>query len=213
MIDEHPDPGPDPLAGRDPHPRTQIDLWPLHDARQELLEEIVSQPGPGNAAAPSNRRVLVPIGIAAAIALVAGGAWFAVTSDESGGDDQVVASSDPTETSDRASDPATEPSDVSSEPTEPTQAETTPIGELRRGDALTPQQCRAVRDGRLGTNDHLTVEGLEVALEELAYVTRLVPRNGQVRWIRTFRGGGDRFIAIDKDCTVVAAGKGPLRLR
>ena len=46
MIDEHPDPGTDPLAGRDPHPRTQIDLWPLHDARQELLEEIVSNPAP-----------------------------------------------------------------------------------------------------------------------------------------------------------------------
>jgi len=35
MIDDHPDPGTDPLAGRDPHPRTQIDLWPLHDALQK----------------------------------------------------------------------------------------------------------------------------------------------------------------------------------
>ncbi len=210
MIDDDPDPGTDPLAGRDPHPRTQIDLWPLHDARQELLEEIVSQPGAGNTA-PSARRVLIPAGIAAAIALVIGVAWGAVSSDDdSGNDDQVVASSESAESSDRASDPATEPSDVSSESAEPTQPETTPIGELRRGDTLTPQQCRAFRHPHADRANQLTVE---TSLKELAYVARLVPRNGKVRWIKAFRGKGNRFIAIDEDCTVVSAGKGVLRLR
>ena len=77
MIDDHPDPGTDPLAGRDPHPRTQIDLWPLHDARQELLEEIVSQPGPGES--PARTKILLSVvGIAAALALVVGGAWAVI---------------------------------------------------------------------------------------------------------------------------------------
>ena len=91
MIDDDPDPGHDPLAGRDPHPRDQIDLWPLHDARQELLEEIVSQPGPGQSAPV--RRILIPVGLAAAVALVIGVAWVAVSSDDPGRgkDDQVVA--------------------------------------------------------------------------------------------------------------------------
>ena len=104
MIDDHLDPGSDPLAGRDPHPRERVDLWPLHDARQELLEEIVSQPGPGQSTDRS--KVLLPVvGVAAALALVAGGAWAATGGSGGSGergdgrDDVVAATSD---------DPATE---------------------------------------------------------------------------------------------------------
>ncbi|KAA1427568.1 hypothetical protein [Nocardioides antri] len=109
MTDFHADPGPDPLAGRDPHPREQIDLWPLHDARQELLEEIVSQPGPGSTAGRT-KVLLSVVGIAAALVLVVGGAW-AVTRDDSGGsdrDDQLVASSEEP-TSEATTDSAEEP--------------------------------------------------------------------------------------------------------
>lgn len=203
MIDDHTDLGPDPLAGRDPHPRDQIDLWPLHDARQELLEEIVSQPGPGNASAPSTRRFLVPVGIAAAIALVAGGAWFVVSSDDDKDDDQVVASSDsPTDSRDDATDPSSEETREPSEPAEPAVA---PLTEVEKGDVLGPQQCRRFRhdtvDLRLGTRMDrrggvvITLRELDRALEMRSVGRR---KDWQVRIVR------DRLVSVDKGCKVVA---------
>ncbi len=227
MIDDHPDPGPDPLAGRDPHPRTQIDLWPLHDARQELLEEIVSQPRPGNAAAPSARRILVPVGIAAAIALVAGGAWFVVSSDDSsaGKDDQVVAASDsPTDTdtdsdnnggTEVATDPTT--ADVTTEPAEPAETDEPkriPISELREGDVLSPPQCRELRRGLIVLGDRskpprdIKVKRLETTLEALSYVVLRNSKNGDGRWYVAVQSG-KRWIGIDKECTVISVGKFP----
>lgn len=102
----------------DPYPREQIDRWPLHDARQELLEEIVSQPGAGNAAPFT--RLLVPIGIAAVIALIVGGAWFVVGGDNDSSDEQTVAaaSDDPTAV-DATTAGTTETTDAPAEKTRP----------------------------------------------------------------------------------------------
>jgi len=208
MIDHHPDLGPDPLAGRDPHPREQIDVWPLHDARQALLEEIVSQPGPGQS--PATRRFLLPVGIAAAIALVAGGAWFVVSTDDSGGkDDQLVASSDSPSvdgSTDEATD-ATTDATTTDEPSEPPEPTTTPISELKKGDVLSPKQCRLFRIGRRD----ISVRDLDNRLEQLSFVVYL-RKNGRVRWIRAIPADEGGYLGIDKDCTVVSVGPLP-RLR
>ncbi len=221
MIDDHPDLGPDPLAGRDPHPRDQIDLWPLHDARQELLEEIVSQPGPGNASAPSTRRFLVPVGIAAAIALVAGGAWFVVSSDDDKDDDQIVASSDsPTDSPDDATDPSSEETDEPSEPAEPAVA---PLSEVEKGDVLGQQQCRRFRHGNvalyLGKGDTRRRDEVVITLRELDRATELTRlRRGKpwrVQIIRVGEGDNarDRVISVDKACKVVAVDELKVRRR
>lgn len=209
MIDHHPDLGPDPLAGRDPHPREQIDVWPLHDARQALLEEIVSQPGPGQS--PATRRFLLPVGIAAAIALVVGGAWFVVSADDDSGgkDDQLVASSDApsTDGTDGSTDEATDATTVGTatdEPSEPPEPTTTPISELKKGDQLSPKQCRQFRLGRRDVG----VKDLGTRLEQLSFVVYL-RKDGGVRWIRAIPADDGRYIGIDKDCTVVSVG--PLR--
>lgn len=212
MIDDHPDLGPDPLAGRDPHPREQIDLWPLHDARQELLEEIVSQPGPGNASAPSTRRFLVPVGVAAAVALVAGGAWFVVSSDDNKEDDQVVASSDsPTDSPDDATDPSTEQADEPSEPAEPAVA---PLSEVEKGDVLGPQQCRRFRHANvalyLGKDGSHPRDEVLVTLRELDRALELTRLRRDKPWrVQIIRVGDrddarDRVISVDKACKVVA---------
>jgi len=212
MIDDQPDPGPDPLTGRDPHPREQIDLWPLRDARQELLEEIVSQPGPGNAA-PSARRFLVPVGIAAAIALLAAGGWLVVSSDDDAADDRVVASSDADTTNDASSDPAADvteatdttteaPSDEPPEPAEPTRI---PVSDLKKGDVLGPQQCRQLRRGIVVRRD-----GDRPAKPRAwSYVVLSDGKDGRIRWVRAIPGRKGRFIGVDKDCTVVSVGKLP----
>lgn len=192
MIDDQADPGPDPLSGRDPHPREQIDLWPLHDARQELLEEIVSQAGPGES--PARSKVLLSVvGIAAALALVAGGAW-AVTSgdsDDGGNDDQVVAATsddpDPTE----ATDPTSTTTEVTTEATEE------PTKEPRRQDDV---RRKGVRIGSIRT-----------LRECLGDVGRLHSGKGVVRldklserrknkWVLHVVRDGRRTVAIGEDC-------------
>lgn len=202
MTEDHPDLGPDPLAGRDPHPREQIDLWPLHDARQELLEEIVSQPGAGNSAASSNRRFLVPVAIAAAVALVAGGAWFVVAGDDGDqADDQVAASTDTATTE--------EPSD---EPIEPAEPATIPVSELRKGDVLSPKQCRQLRRGVVVFREE--DEPQKPRRESRSYILLSDVKVGRVSWIRAIPGDKRQFIGIDKDCTVVSVGRIPrLRVR
>jgi len=78
---------------------------------------------------------MVPVGIAAAIALVAGGAWFVVSSDSQDQDqDQVVASSDASTEITDATDPSAEATDEPSESTEPT--------EPRRADGHRAQRGR-----------------------------------------------------------------------
>jgi hypothetical protein len=220
MIDDQPDLGPDPLSGRDPHPREQIDLWPLHDARQELLEEIVSQPGPGQYSL--NRRFLVPVGIAAAVALVAGGAWFVVAGDDGDqADDQVVASTDsqsPSEDGIDGTTAATEATDTatteepSDEPTEPAEPATIPVSELKKGDVLGPKQCRQVRRGIV-----VFREGdrpMKPRRESRSYIVLSDFKNGRVRWVQATPGGKRHFIGVDEDCTVVSVGRIPkLRVR
>lgn len=207
MIDDHPDLGPDPLAGRDPHPRDQIDLWPLHDARQELLEEIVSQPGPGNTSAPSARRFLVPVGIAATVALIAGGAWFVVGSDEDKDDDQIVASSDSsTDSPDDEADPS---ADDTGEPSEPADPAVAPLSELDKGDVLGPQQCRRFRHHTVDLRRGPRVGPPGDVMIRLSELDRLLevrasdrPKDWRVRIVRN--DGRDRLISVDKTCEVVA---------
>ena len=223
MIDDHPDLGPDPLVGRDPHPREQIDLWPLHDARQELLEEIVSQPGAGRPATTSRtsgRRFMVPVGIAAAIALVAGGAWFVVSSDDEQDQDQVVASSDATtDDTEVAVDPSAVATEEHSQPADPT---VTPLSEVEEGDVLGPRQCRRFRHGNVAIlvrkGDGRPRQELVVRLSELdraADLRRLGRGKGwRIHIVRAGAGrgdGGNRVISVDKSCTVVAVDE--LRLR
>lgn len=172
-----PDPGPDPLAGRDPHPRERIDLWPLHDARQELLEEIVSQPGSGQSATRS-KVLLSVVGIAAALVLVVGGAW-AVTrggSDPSGPDDALVAA--------QSSEAApTDPADPTSETT------TTPTKDPRKHGKgtyirINGDKVRTVRD--LRNCARATRGELGVTLEELRRFPRLPRMADQSRWIDVY---------------------------
>ncbi|MDZ5619922.1 hypothetical protein [Nocardioides bizhenqiangii] len=205
MIDHDPDPGTDPLAGRDPHPREQIDLWPLHDARQALLEEIVSQPGAGSTAAPAARRVLIPVGIAAAIALVVGGAWFAVSGDDSGGeDDQVVAATSEERT---ASEPTTEPTTEATTPTsEPTKD--------RRRDKQPEVRLNGVEIGRVASLnkclrvlDHLDAEEVE------ALRLRASRRKGGARYVVRLADQDVRFVARDHRCHVLQVGPKERRSR
>jgi hypothetical protein len=214
MIDDHSEPGSDPLAGRDPHPREQIDLWPLHDARQELLEEIVSQPGPGNTAAPSARRFLVPVGIAAAVALLAGGGWLVVSGDDDGADDRVVASTDAKASAGASSDPAADDTDVTEatdttteaptdEPSEPAEPAWIPVSELEKGDVLGLKQCRQFARGIVVRRD----SDRPAKPRAWTYVVLSDGKDGKVRWVRAVPGGKGRFIGVDKDCTVVSVGK------
>jgi hypothetical protein len=206
MIEQHPDLGPDPLAGKDPHPREQIDLWPLHDARQELLEEIVSQPGPGNAAAASARRFLVPVGIAAAIAVVAGAAWFVVSDDDPSADkdDQVVASSEsPTQPAESSDAVATDDTSAST-PAAPTdQPRVTPFRDLKKGDQLTRRQCRQLQSGDLRS------DRLQKTLTELSYIVREDRTGDNVGWYRLVRVDRHRWIGVDKHCAVVSVRRVP----
>jgi hypothetical protein len=182
MIDD-PDPGPDPLAGRDPHPREQIDLWPLHDARQELLEEIVSQPGPGGSAG-RHKILLSVVGIAAALALVAGGAWAVTRDDADGGkDDQVVAaqSSDAT---------ATET------PTATTTTTTEPPRKRRRGDDVRLNGVRVGKVRVLG-DCHRNLSSRLVTLRELQRLPRLRNRPGD-RWAYVIKRKGECRVVFER---------------
>jgi hypothetical protein len=190
MIDDHTDPGADPLSGRDPHPREQIDLWPLHDARQELLEEIVSQAGPGES--PARTKVLLSVvGIAAALALVGGGAW-AVTSGDGDGDrndDQVAAAtSDAPAPTDVATDPTTAPT------TEATAEETK---EPRRQDEV---RKRGVRIGNIRTLRECLADIGRVESGKGRVRLEKLSRRGKDDWMVYVVRDGRRAIAIGDDC-------------
>jgi hypothetical protein len=197
MIDDHADPGPDPLSGRDPHPREQIDLWPLHDARQELLEEIVSQAGPGESPARTarSRVLLTVVGIAAALALVAGGAWAVTSGDSDDGgrnDDQVAASSDDAAPTDVATDPSTAPS---AEATTEATADRTTEPRRRNGD-----RHRGVRIGNVRTlRECLADVGPLDRKGGPTRLDRLVVRSKH-KWKLYIVRDGRRTVAVDSDC-------------
>lgn len=196
MIDEHPDPGTDPLAGLDRHPRTQIDLWPLHDARQELLEEIVSQPGPG---APAGRTkvLLSVVGVAAALALVVGGAWAVTQDDEGGSDrDQVVAAS-----SDEPAPSEPAPSEVTTEP----EAERTKDRE--RGRVLRLRR-NGVSIGSVASMDKCLRElrRLDVSTLEELRLRKDGPRRKDGRYVIYLAGKDARYLAVDQRCRVIRVG-------
>ncbi|WP_183095031.1 hypothetical protein [Nocardioides stalactiti] len=196
---DHPPLGADPLAGRDPYPRDLFDVWPLHDARAELLEEIVSQPGAASTASPS-RRVLVPVGIVAALALVAGGAWAAVTAGGDDGDgDRTVAASSVEAT---ASDPTSAPDPTDEPATEPTEEPTTEPDDVRRAD---------VRIGKVSTLRECArllrrLDGDEI--RRLPRVARRDKDGGLVLYLLEERR---RYVAVNRDCEVIRVG--PRRLQ
>lgn len=118
----------DPMPGLDPYPRDVIDTIALHQERADLLEEIVSTPGPGKQPMPARTRVLLSIGIAAALAIIAGGGWFLLGGDDNGHDAAPVA------TAPQTTAPATPPT-------------ATPT----KGDKVRP---RGVGVGKVGTLAH-----------------------------------------------------------
>jgi len=195
-LDEH-----DPLTGRDPYPRPQIDLLPLYDARRELLEEIVSEP---RQSAPPRRPAVVGVGIAAALAVI-GGTWFAV----SGGDDDTVedpvvaasstpADSEPTTATDDASAPAS-PDDS----TVPDRASGPDPKDVRRrgvrvGRVISGKECREglrIRDLRRLSD----VDSLNEALSGL----RRRPGDRGDHLIYLLEDGSKHRLVISADCQVL----------
>ena len=81
----------DPLVGLDPYPRDMIDTLGLYPERAELLEDIVSLPGPARSAS-TRTRALLAAGIAAAVVII-GGVWFAASNGGGGNDAPVAAAS------------------------------------------------------------------------------------------------------------------------
>lgn len=192
----------DPLPGHDPYPRDRLELLPLLDARQELLEEIVSD-------TRTTSRLLVPFGIAAALAIVAGAVWFAVAGGDDGGDDPVVAAS--SEQTAEASDPtgSVDPSGsaaqtATEEPEDDAPAAFVPWRELEAGDVLARPQCRTLRSG------DVSIRGVahEVVLVRLVPDAERGQRPG-TRTVYLVRPG--RLIAIDDTCTVVDVRRGEVR--
>lgn len=197
------DPGPDPLAGRDPHPREQIDLWPLHDARQELLEEIVSQPGPGSTARPPTRRVLVPVGIVAALALVAGGAWFAISAgdDDHTADETVAAPS--VESTAVESTTTTDPTTATDAPEPAESASIAPPDEPRRDrrtiNVRTLERCMEL------------LAGVDADQRDLRRLPKVLKRSRDGRYIVYVVEKDKQVFAIDSRCHRVHVKGGRLR--
>jgi len=175
----------------DPYPRELIDVWPLHDARRELLEEIVSQPGP--AQSPSTRRILVPVGIAAALLLVVGGAWAAISA---GGADKQVSDLAAASGTSRADDPTTAPTSAATATDEPSTDPTRkPRHDGKRGHRVPDravtlrnlEQCLHSLSRRIdGPRDHLRLRRLEHA-DGRSYQVYVVRKD-------------HRIIAVDGHC-------------
>ncbi|KAA1421565.1 hypothetical protein F0U44_04580 [Nocardioides humilatus] len=173
----------------DPYPREQIDVWPLHEARQELLEEIVSQPGQPT----STRRIMVPVGIAAALLLVVGGAWAAISAggDSDRKEDSTVAAAsvDPT-----ASDPTAPTSDATTAPTtEPTKKPRHPRGIRLNG----------VRIGKVNSLDEClrTLRQLDGRQAKRYVQLRKLTERGRDGQMRLYVVREDRkLFAVDEHC-------------
>jgi hypothetical protein len=188
----------DPLQGRDPYPREQLETVDLHRERAELLEEIVSTPGPGQSATPARTRALLAVGVAAALVIVGGGAWFATRgSDGDDGADQVAAATSP------ASETVTDPTTATDPTTDATSDAPAipghvPLSQLRKGDVLTAQQCRAGRDD---------TRPQRVPRRASIYLLRMRGHGDRAAYLRAISGGKhQRWIVVDHRCTVVAVG-------
>lgn len=107
----------DPLVGLDPYPRELIDTLALHPERADLLEDIVSTPSPASPG-PTRTRVLLALGVAAAIAIIGGG-WF-LASGTGGHDETPVAAA--------STAPTTTPSATASSTMSPNGAATSATG-------------------------------------------------------------------------------------
>lgn len=197
----------DPLRGRDPYPQEQLQLVDLHRERAELLEEIVSTPGPGQTATPARTRVLLAVGIAAALVIVGGGVWFATSSGDDSGDDTVAAATSSPTAGDTATDPAASETTPTDEPS--ATRSTVPLSHAKKGDVLSHKDCRAGRGNQ--PPDVVRRHGSSLYLLGL----RRGVRGDRGAYLRAVPGGKhNRWMVIDKDCTVVAVGGGarPLRL-
>ena len=175
----------------DPYPRELIDVWPLHDARQELLEEIVSQPGPEQS--PSTLRILVPVGIAAALLLVVGGAWAAISAGGDGKKDSDLAAASVVSTAD---DPTTTPTSAATATDAPSADTTRKPRHDGAGRHRLPnravtlrnlEQCLHSLSRRVdGPRDHLRLRRLEHA-DGRSYKVYVIRKN-------------HRIIAVDGHC-------------
>lgn len=217
---------PDPLQGLDPYPRERLEG--LHAERADLLEEIVSTPGPGKQPTTSRTRLLVAGGIAAALVVVGGGVWFATGSDDAATDDAPVAAASsvtPDETEpDRATDPAEDATEPDESDDDARVGDVADLDRARPGDVLDPRACRELRAGwRVSADGSVVLRG--------GTELRIVPRRGEVIRLRSLREGlahlselkrlprgarayyldGPRsgWVAVDGDCTVVDRGRGP----
>ncbi|GAB3855210.1 hypothetical protein GCM10028801_10400 [Nocardioides maradonensis] len=136
----------DPLAGLDPYPRDLIDTLGLHRERADLLEDIVSTPGPAH---PARTRALLAVAVAAAVAVIGGG-WFLVSGND-GHDEAPVAAASATTS---ATAPTTSPT------TGPTSAPTsgaTHASRCQKAVARNGQLRRILpllRQGELGKHPH-----------------------------------------------------------
>lgn len=201
MTDPH-----DPLQGLDPFPRARIDG--LHRERAELLEEIVSTPGPGKQPATTRAKVFLAGGIAAALAIVGGGVWAVTSADRDSDEGPVTAASSipsPSATTDAS------PTDTATDPTpEPSEEPSTvPLSQVRKGDVLPPRQCRradrilSIRDlgARPRSARRHTLLQLDDALTRLSRLRQL-GRLAEIRFYVHRRGGP--VIVIDGSCKVVS---------
>lgn len=177
MTDPH-----DPLAGLDPFPRARIDG--LHRERTELLEEIVSTPGPGKQPASTRAKVFVAGGIAAALAIVGGGVW-AVSSGGGASDETTVTSADSTPT------PTVDPSETPSATTAPTPSPS-PNSPRHRRRALTESLQRLERCARVLDGDLANLQELSELLDE-----------GTLRVRRPRRHDGWVDIHVGRKCRVI----------
>ncbi|MEZ0579887.1 hypothetical protein [Nocardioides sp. MH1] len=170
------------IESPDPYPRELIDTWPLHDARQELLEEIVSQPGPEQSPS-STRRLLVPVGIAAALLLVVGGAWAAISAGgDDGKDDAPVAA-------------------ASVDPTDPTTAETSQETATEPTQAVKEPHRDGVRRNGLRTGRVITLKNLDECLRVLR--DRKDGPIDRVRRLEHGKGRGYKLYLVRKDHRIV----------
>ncbi|GAA3827385.1 hypothetical protein [Nocardioides panacisoli] len=171
----------DPLRGLDPYPRERIEG--LHQERAQLLEEIVSTPGPGKQPASTPSKVLLAVGVAAALVVVGGGGWLLASndSDDSAGDQVAAAtsasapapaSSEPTSTT-----PSSAPSSRAESPTRPQHAVKVTghrCDQLRTRDL---QHVLKARSGQLRSLEEVRKGRYYVVLKRHGCVLQLGPRH------------------------------------
>ncbi|GAB2973731.1 hypothetical protein [Nocardioides montaniterrae] len=166
----------DPLPGLDPYPRELIDAFGLHQERADLLEEIVSTPSPARQPSPTRTRVLLALGVAAALAIIGGGAW-AITSGDHARDDTNVAAAPTTSTT-------------------PSATPTAGRDVRRAGVTVATRQCNGALGSRRDQLDHAlrSLSRLRVSVAKL-------PHGARVYTMRT-KGGRRQLVAVDGACRI-----------